>query len=184
MALEAAVGSISVAEDKLGETIANATHFLTFTGKATPNEAAEHIYYDAIPEPANGAEHHTLAELQAVRPFCIVYTSPLNGARWVKRAANSYVAGGTLVARFERDAPANENFEESERSWKNMLGKLIRQTTEADPFVGILDQGYTDDRVMIERCQVLSIFRATDQEVASMGDYQTAVIEFTWGPDQ
>ena len=183
MALETAVGTISTAEDLLGTTIANSTYFLTFSGEAAVAQALNRVHFGALPPPANGSDEYTIAELSYLRPFVVVFVSPTDTIRYSRTASgNRYDANGTVIAWFERDVPDGMNYAEAERSWNNTIGKILKQTTETDPFDGVLDQADVADRITVNRCTVRELYRAPEEDISSNGDYQRAVVEFEWGP--
>lgn len=183
MALETAVGIISLAEKLLGDTIANSDEFLTFTGEATVNDAAGHIYYGALPAPANGAEEYTEAEWENYRPFALVYADQFQPLNMQRSASGAYyTVGGLIIVEFEKLTPSGMTDQEVHRHWSNQVGKLIKQTTEPDPFFGITDYADVADRLTINRLAVKAMYRAAPEEEQNRGDYLCAIIECEWGP--
>lgn len=182
MPLTAAAGPISLAVERLVSTIANSTYFLTWTSEATVNDALGHIYRSSLPLPASNAETYTKAELVEYRPFVIVSASKGQTISFRRIATGStYQTSGKLVAWFEQNRPADTDPDEVERLWENTLGKLLFQTTESDPFNGILNQADTDDRLTINACNVIDIHYSEEEEEVTRGAYDRAIIEFDWG---
>jgi hypothetical protein len=66
-------GSVSLAQDRLRDTLAASTAFQTWVGAANATAAAARVYLDDLPEPA-GQEDYTRAELEAYRPMAIIET--------------------------------------------------------------------------------------------------------------
>jgi len=120
--------TISLAESFLKASLADCEAFRTWAGAADQAEALERIYYDGLPEPAHGAEEHSLAELQNYRPYAVIYTAEALGFQKLRVGAEAWQASGRLILRLYQDAPAGADSQPSadaNRVFKNCLGAII-----------------------------------------------------------
>lgn len=181
MALDAAIGIVTTAEEKLGECIANATRFQTITSSANATEAKNHIYYGSLPDPANGSAY-TREELEGYRPFAMIWTDENTGLTMAKRADRiTWANSGSIFAWFEMDADSNDETQESDRKWKNTIGELLFRTTQPDPFVGILENAGNANFLDIQRVVIREIQRADIKHLDEQGDWMMSIVEFDWG---
>jgi hypothetical protein len=172
-----ATGCISRAEEALRVLVADAAAFRTLVGAADRASALIRVYRDALPPPAAGREY-TLAEMQAYRPFAIVFTAPENGytANWVSGGTgNGYGDSGELGLFICRDTPLAyvDDFGEAMRGWKNILGDLIDD---------MKDLAGTSDYLLVRQFRLAfgPQFNPEDEH-KTIGDIQYAQLSMQWG---
>lgn len=99
-------GCLALAKDTLKATLADCTSFRTWvdaSGDDVQAQALNRIYKDDLPPPDN-SNAYTLAELQALRPFAIIYTA--GGFRKEKDASpREFWNTGSLAVLLEQDVP-------------------------------------------------------------------------------
>lgn len=160
------------------------TGFWQFTGAADAAAALSHIYRDFLPEPADKNEH-TLAELQAMRPFAMVWQSESNGWHARRNAATScFKISGMIVVRFEWDVPyaPNENDQlvqsGSDQAAATTFQEHLSRILHNDDSTGILNicaqMNITD--VMETAC-----FRSPPEHYKTIGDCYAAEFLIAWG---
>ncbi len=180
-----ASGVIAIAKEIARDTIATTTAFRSWEGNSwTVDQAKTHIYFDALPPPAANANSHTLSELQALRPFCVLYKPPDFGVTLQHVAAgghNRYTPSGVIVARFERGVPVAEAADPgaADRSFENFLGLLMQSGDSVNPGIAELAglPGYLNVRQMDE----LGPFRSREDDQPTIGDCQWYYLQLEWG---
>lgn len=184
MPLTAAAGPISNVEQLAATTLANCKEFQTLTGSADADEAAESIYFDALPPPADSDEH-TLAELQAYRPFAILATDDGDGFRWRHDGSGPsdwvYRTGGSLLVQLEKDIATGDldDAQEYMRLWKNTLGKIVQSLDDNNP--GLLELAGQSGYLAIREVVLHGPWRSAEERRQGEGDYVWAVLEIRWG---
>lgn len=177
MALPAAEGEISLAEDYLASTIAASARFQSLVGAANATAAKERIYFDLLPPPVHG-EKHSRPELVALRPCCIVYTDENAGLTFVHDASgvdfSFNFTGGQINFELIANVPDQYSHDPSAvaRWFKNHVGVIVK---EMGGYAG--KAGY----LAIERLEVGNIGRAPVNKVPTYGDYVGVVGTVQWG---
>jgi len=99
-------GCLALAKDTLKASLADCDSFRTWvdaSGGSAQDQALNRIHKDDLPPPGN-SNAYTLAELQALRPFAIIYT-----AGGFRKEYDASPAGfenmGTLAVLLEQDVP-------------------------------------------------------------------------------
>ncbi len=134
--MTAPAGSISLAQEHLRTMLADCDAFRTWAGAADQAEALERIHHEGLPAPANHADVFTLAELQAYRPYAVVYTGEENGFSRTLDAAGgdfSFASSGQLKLRLYQDAPescGDEPSSDANLQFKNAIGQILDDLCE------------------------------------------------------
>ena len=161
-------GPISLAESVLRTTLADCTHFRSWVGAANQAQALDRIYLDGLPPPANNADSHTLSELQALRPFAVIYTEEQRGWRTRQNAAGTrhwFIHSGSLTVRFEQDSPSDalDDPGELDRRFRNTIGQIVSTEDDANP--GLLELAGTPGYLAITGIEASGPFRSDDDQV-------------------
>ena len=173
MALPAASGPLSTADDRLIQTLADAAAFRTWCSAADQAEALARIHQDGLPSPA--AETYTPAELNTYRPFAICWTEPDGGFRVEKDAVGGavweYRDGGRMAAYLEQQAPDLEPGPLA-RTVKNSIGDII------DDVLALAGQaGY----LAVKRLVVYGPYRSELVAETAQDDAMAFYFDIVWG---
>lgn len=179
--MTAAAGTISIAEEALRLALADCAEFRTWVSAADRAAALESIYIDGLPEPAGDADVHTLAEIQALRPYAIVYTAETDGVSRRLEAGGGtfcYSATGRLMLLMVQDCPESRDDQPTSwanQEWRKTIGLIradLRQTA-AKP--------NESEYLAIRRMAVANGPYWSPREVApTEGVWQGVEIEVTW----
>lgn len=109
-------------------SLANAAAFQTWCGAANADEALQRIYLEGLPPPA--ADAYTVAELNAYRPFALVWSEAAGGLRLRMDAVDTvwkYSEGGVIIAYLEQRTPTDHLDDPSSmrREITNSIGDII-----------------------------------------------------------
>lgn len=127
-----AAGAVALAIDNLRNTLADSTEFRTMVGASGASAQAQargRIHAFAIPPPASA--RWELAEMQAARPFALLYPPSDGGGYRAEYAAggdgNYYSDSGRLIVELAENVPANvaDDPAEVEWEWWIRIGKII-----------------------------------------------------------
>lgn len=174
-------GPVAEAIELLRHTLGASATFRTWTSTATQEDAEAKIHKDAIPNSASGKYDHTLAELQALRPYAILFEQPEEG--FVVRAAalsgsRDFVASGAFSILLEQDIPSNISNDPAEIAiqFRNTYGGII------DDLAGLASvAGYLDiNEMAVEESQ----FRSPKKERVVYGDVVIVFLRVAWGIQQ
>lgn len=182
--MDAPVGMIAVAKDLLRTSLATCTAFRTWDGANwTIEQAKERIYFDSLPPPPDNAAAYTRAQLEALRPFAIIYRPRQDGVRLEVEAAgpDTFATSGTLVVRLERNVPEDERDDAgaADRSFENMVGQVMRTSSPAAP--GLADLSGQPGYLKILKIQESGPHRCGVDEITDYGDFQEHYLQIEWG---
>lgn len=139
MALDAAVGCISEAEDALRTMLSTSTNFQAFTNSINSTEALARIYHGEIEGPTLDEELKTEEEMIDERPYAEIWTEnyrtqyAATGPGFL--FANSGVLGVRLVRYDDHDLTGQENY----RQFTNWWGQIVEDLWTATATAGSLD---------------------------------------------
>lgn len=175
MALPGASGRISLAEDRLMNTLANTAAFRTWCGAANPTEALTKIHQDALPEPA--AKVYTIAELNGYRPFAIIWTDPDGGFRMQRDSISDtfrFADGGRITAYLEQEPPDGyeSDPEGLARTVKNSIGGIVE---------GVLLLAGQASYLAARACTVYGPYRSQLDEAPASDECVSFFLDFEWG---
>ncbi|GAG46888.1 unnamed protein product [marine sediment metagenome] len=160
-------GPLSLTKQAAKVTLADSATFRTLVGAANQAEALAHIYTDALPPPAAGREH-TLAELEAYRPFALLSIDPEgDGASATADAVGTgreYSWGGRIRLEIEQDIADDDAADPAEIALKceNTLGAIVAEMLELAGVAPYLS---------ITSVSVGPVERSTDKVAATKGSY-------------
>lgn len=137
--------------------------------------AALRIHKNFLPAPADN-DKHTKAELQALRPFAMVWTRESQG--WRARRDSSpagFKIGGSIMIRIEWDIPPGTTDQVAAATFEDHLSRILRDESGE---TGIL-QAY---QVMnIYEVQLLAVYRSLPEDTPAIGDCYAAELQVDWG---
>lgn len=173
----AAAGPITLAEEYLAATFAACARFQTMLGVASSAAALARCYIDSLPAPAavggNVPDEYTRAQLETLRPFCLISQPPRKSYRRRRIATDTYAESGILQAYIEItvDSGDREDLSTAFRKFKNHVGVIL---TEADAFA------YLPGYLAIDSYEFDGPFRCDDDEVNRSGDWMGAMLTVYW----
>jgi hypothetical protein len=177
MPLDEAAGEISLSEENLRVTLAACASFQALCNVTSATAALDRVHLCGLPGPQPNPDgtipdsfkrHH----LEQLRPFGLIYARPNAGTVWARTAhPNTIEAAGVLRIELERTVPADQAkpaFEpQVERQWKNFVGQIAEELLEF----------YTHPYLILERVQMVELWRVHPDEVHNVGDFQCALLE-------
>ena len=145
-------------------------------------QAATRIHIDALPRPANAAEH-TLAELIALRPFAIIWMRETAGLEM--RSDSTFtlapVVSGNLVCRLEMNVPdslANDPAALALHGAQT-IGRILRTGDELSP--GLWDLNFQPGLLPLVTTFVSGPARTNEDDRQAIGDAMAWEIEVQFG---
>lgn len=177
----------------LALTLADCSEFRNLVGATTHAEAFAHIWHESLPPPADDADSYTLAEMQAYRPFALIFTNDLDGEMSSRQASTpgAWSDQGSLRILLEIDTP--QDLEDSpvllDHFMKQILGRLIRRPSDetAGAFYGLLDRAHTTNEtdgysyLAADTVSYRGYHRSSYREHLDQGDYLFAFLEVQYG---
>lgn len=178
MANTAATGWIGKIYENLRVLISNCPTFQTWTGTASAAEALERIHFERLPNPRDG-EEHTLAELQAARPFAILgIDTDEDGMVFEKIGGGAgivYRPYGRMLVTLEDNVNPND-LDDPRESFIKFANNVDGLLTDFDELAG------TGTYIHLNTFGVNEgPFRALPDEIPTMGDYWRIEYFATWG---
>ena len=125
------VGPIYNAQEALRYLLAVCPTFREWTSTESRAAALARVHHFHLPWPSDG-DSYTRVELQALRPYAMVWTPP-GGFRMEKEDVSSFVDSGTLALRLVQTAPDNDENEpddETNLTFLKTVGKIMREMCE------------------------------------------------------
>ncbi len=172
-------GSLMLAQGNLRALLSNSATLQTWTSTANPTAALARIYHDGLPKPGSNAPRHTLAELQALRPYAIIWTDTEKG---YGRTQDGYGAGphlgaesGRLMIELVQDVPLAiaDDIAEADLQWKNTIGQIL------DDLVTLIATG---TYLLVNSLSIdEGPYRYEAAKQSEMGDAQGVEIGVGWG---
>jgi hypothetical protein len=178
MSLTAAAGSISKAIENLRTTLADCSTFRNGVGAGDAPTALEHVFYEALPPPAEGSEY-SAAELVGYRPYALVSMEVENGFQAAADAHGSHFEfdeSGVLSVWFEDNVEPSiaEQHGEISRRFLNVVGSIV------DELQALAGTGGYLAAQAIE--VVMGPGRGALDERSAQGDYVALRLRIAWGP--
>jgi len=176
-------GIIRGVEDALAQTLAACHAWQHWQGaNLNSTQALARIYRNALPKPVSGGASHTLAELQALRPFILIYTDTDGGFVMDREAASSgYDQSGKVIACIEQDVPEAllDDPAGVDDAIQADLELLLRSEDPNEP--GLAELADLPGKFIPRRIVVIGPVRTAEEDLAEMGDAQRVWLEITWG---
>lgn len=168
-------GTLSQAEQALRVLLADTTAFRTWTDSDNQAEALARIHCHALPPPASGRQH-TMAELDAYRPFALIWTEPEGGFSAQRDTASGFSCTGRLRIRFEDGIDPDDSDDPAEafRVFCNALGGVLDEM--------LADGGTGSSTVLALDALRLEVgpYRTHEDELATIGDAIVAEVVVEW----
>lgn len=169
-------GPIALAETYLANMLADSARFRTLTGTADRATALKRIHFGHLPTPNSGGEY-TRGEMEALRPFALVFTDDEDGYGGSLNAVSDhydYTDRGAIMAFIEMDVPENiqNNPAEVRRRFNNDVGTIF---SEMDQMAG-----QADYLAVLDRSMVMGPARSHEDDEVTRGDYVAALLRFTY----
>lgn len=121
-------GCFSLVVDHTRDMLAACTAFQKWAGEPDASRAKERIYFDRMPDPANGKTYQR-GELQARRPFAYVYMPDKQSFQRNKTSKTTFEESGTVEIYLEQEVPASDDqfgpSGDARLEWYNWIGLII-----------------------------------------------------------
>lgn len=121
-------GCFSLQVEYTREMLAACTAFQQWAGEPDASRAKERIYFDRLPDPANGAIYQP-GELQSRRPFAYAYHPDKNSFRRNLTSTTTFDESGSVEIYLEQEVPTSEDqfgpSQDARMKWKNSIGLII-----------------------------------------------------------
>ncbi len=172
-----AVGNLARARENAGLTLADTAAFRALVGATSQGQALKRIHHCGLPRPAD-RQSYTVEELEALRPFAILFTNPEAG--YTKSAdaiteSFDYADSGRILIDLEVDVPAEiapDDGEVMSRA-ENVIGQIL------DDLAGLCGKdGYL---AAVTLALVEGPYRSPLEEGEAQGDYWSALLSLDWG---
>lgn len=150
------------------------------TNTFTEAELLARVYENAVPAPANGPVH-TLAELEALRPFVVVGVDSVNALKLRRDAfggAGSFLPSGHIVF-FIEQAANGETESEIDSNFLAVIENMLQTNNPSQP--GLMDLEDTEDSLKINELTLEGVFSTEQEDEISKGRAQRAYFRVTWG---
>jgi hypothetical protein len=134
-AMTTPAGCLSLAQENLRVTLADAAAFRTWCGAADRAAALLRIYHEGLPAPQTG-DTFTREELQQYRPYAVVFTQEQAGLTKTLDSIGThyqFAAQGRLKVRLYQNCPAgfrDQPTSDANLEWKNTVGAIIDDLCE------------------------------------------------------
>ena len=177
----------------LAKTLADCSEFRNLVGAADHAAAFAKIWHEALPPPADGARKYSLAELQAYRPYALVFLRDPDGMGTTRQASapGAWSDHGSLWIRLVLDVPdgMDEHPVLLDHLVKQTAGRIMRCPPDetASTFFGLMDlSGKTNetDGYSYLACDDV-LFKgwmlSADRDAPELGDFIVVSLEAQWG---
>lgn len=187
MALATAAGPLAKNEDLIANTLADCAKFQDYLGVASKAAALAKIYFSALDPPSGDSEYHTRAELEALRPFAILWLDEEAGLdlRFTAMGGGGgyemLPAQGLCIVRLEKTVGSGTP-EEEDRAAKNEVGLICRSGDSDNP--GLVERSGTPGYAALRGIRVFGPWRTPEDQVQHDGDFFAARLELEFGVGQ
>lgn len=186
MTLTPAQGCISMAEERLRNMLAACATFQKWIGGGI--DPLDRIHLHELVKPRLDDEepdgNYSLAELQSMRPYALLFTSPQNSFRIsIVASPGSPDPSGTLTLLFWDNVESHleNDYPEAYRRFMNNIGSIIHSYEDNNP--GLVE--------LLRRCEgnylnwtdiaVESYFRTGTDDQPTIGDAHCCELTIRWG---
>ena len=177
----------------LAKTLADCTEFRNLVGATDHASAMAHIWHESLPLPADGADHYSLTEMQAYRPFALIFTNDMDGEMSSRQACSpgAWSDQGSLRILLEIDTP--EELEGSpvllDHLVKQIVGRIIRRPSDETlgSFHGMEERAHTTNEtdgysyLAADQIAFRGYHRSSYQDQVGQGDFLFAWLEVQYG---
>lgn len=167
-------GSISLVLDTLRTLLAGTAAFRTWVGAENQAEALARIHRHRLPRPAAGAAYHSRTELEAYRPYALVWWETPFRRRRLGQA--EWIGQGTLKLELMQDV-AEADWEvdgpdgTADLAWDDTVGGIVDALEAA-----AVATGFTE--ITVVKCGCVD-----PAEAESVGHFQAAEIQISFDGD-
>jgi hypothetical protein len=176
----------------LAKTLADCTEFRNLVGATTHVAAQARIWHEALPRPASGRDSYTLAEMQAYRPFALIFTNDLDGAMATRQASSpaAWTDRGTLRILLEINTPSAmaDSPVLLDQLVKQIVGRICkRPSDEASTFNGLMNLAHRTNEsdgysyLAIDTVSFRGYHRSNHNDQPGQGDFLFAWLEVMYG---
>ena len=176
----------------LAKTLADCTEFRNLVMAADHAAAFARIWHESLPPPAAGARVYSLAELEAYRPYALIFTRDPDGLSTARVASSpgAWTDRGALWIRLVFATPPGlgDHPVLLDHVVKQLVGRLIRRPRdETSPFVGLMDLAGTTNEsggysyLAADDVLFRGWFLSTTRDDPEQGDFICATLEVQWG---
>lgn len=148
----------------------------------TESQALARIYHHALPPPADGRQH-TLAEMEALRPFALIWTEGVDGLEVFRDTAGpdwAPRASGHLVICLEQSVPDADLNDPAkvERDFETTVGLIMGSGNASQP--GLYELSGNPGELPATRLVYRGSARTPQEELQDIGDAQRAWLDIYW----
>lgn len=181
--LTPSVGGEGACKDHLKASFADTTMFQEICGASTAEEAAEHVFIDALESPAG--EDFSSSELMELRPFIDISTQDYRRYR-VSTPPGGMTDAGRLLAVLEVNTESllesHETLDsvgnaELERRLENIMSAIIEYGVEDVTIESLAADG---NRFVPDAIEPVDVFRCRRELVPTQGDFMRIRKQFIW----
>lgn len=143
--------------------------------------AEAHIHFDALPAADPGPDH-TLIELQALRPFAILWADTAGGMRMRNDTDGGCVINsGTIIMQIELDVPDDLTDDPTElaQDLYRKFGRLMKTNDSAAP--GLMELTHRAGYLPLLEIQFIGSQRSDTKDAHDIGDVIVAEYQISWG---
>lgn len=171
----------------LAATLADCSEFRNLVGATSAVEAKARIWHESLPRPADGRDAYSLAELQAYRPFALIFTNDLDGAMANRQASlpGAWSDRGALRILLELDTP--DALKDSpvllDQLVKQIVGRIIKRPSDesSSTFFGLADLAGISSYIAADSISFRGYRRSNSRDEPGQGDYLFAWLEVLYG---
>lgn len=177
MAITAAEGVISTPEEILAATIADCPRWQAMCRAADAEGAMQSIYFDALPPPPNDEDAYSCEQLEALRPYVMVYSDEDTGVSFNHSATTlgfNFRGSGRIKATIEQtvDPEVAHDPQEVFRRFKNDVGVLLQEMMARAGSAGFL---------AMRNVTAQGPLRAHEDLIQDEGDFVVYHLTLEWG---
>lgn len=183
--METATGPIALAKSILRTMISKCAALQSWDGFTfSESELFDRVYLDALPAPPDFKPEYTREQIEAFRPFVLVYMPPVAGFSMTANSAGSVCgasAAGSFIVELHRNVKPDEALDPGavDRSFENTIGRLCSTNDMAAP--GLWQLSRYSTYLELRAVELLEVYRAHPDDVPSKGDFQIATLLVQWG---
>jgi hypothetical protein len=164
-------GDLNFHVEKFRTMLGDAPEFQTWTDTPDAARALLRIHYEKPPPPKN-KESYTHEELEAMRPFAVVYTADTGGFLWTLDSVDTIQQEGTIILELEQTAKESSGSDpdaEALMDWSNAIGLIAESLRD-------LRVGLSSEHLMFIRMRLMWRGWATKDQAVTQGLFQRAII--------
>lgn len=148
--------------------------------------ARAHIHGDGLPPPDDDADDYSKKQLEALRPFALVWNDPESGYT-MQASSHDHccpMMSGQVNVQIELNTPEELGGDMTAiGNWARIaFGRLLYTKDAAQP--GLWDLNGGDNYLYFHRLSVNGPWRSDEKQLAQYGDSVFAEFELHWGLDR